>query len=165
MSIPPGPSGLAEAEPGIAQAEPSDTAELAIEMLYAIAEHEAILAVRFYEIFFAHAPEAVPLFGKYPLAEQEEMIGETLKSILASCENASWLETNLEALGKSHFEYGVTSEMYPVFVASFVETVAEILGPRYDGAARCAFEEALEKICRSMQRAGEAAEAGSRHAE
>jgi len=132
---------------------------LALDMLFGISEHEVELAERFYEVFFERLPEVVPLFGEYALAEREEMVGETLKSILGRCEEAPWLEANLVALGASHWEYGVTSEMYPVFVRSFVDTVAEILGPRYDEAAGKAFEQVLQEVCGIMQRAGEAAAA------
>lgn len=120
-------------------------------------EHEAALVERFYERFFERNPEVVSLFGEYALAEREEMIQETLKSLLAACEGASWLEANLEALGKSHAEYGVEAAMYPAFVAVFLETLREILGERFPPDAETHFGEMLEGICGVMSAAGEGA--------
>jgi hemoglobin-like flavoprotein len=120
-------------------------------------EHEAALVDRFYDRFFDRNPEVVPLFGEHALAEREEMIQETLKSLLAACEGESWLDANLEALGKSHAEYGVETGMYPAFATAFLETLREILGDRFPSDAEKHFAEMLEGICGVMSAAGEGA--------
>lgn len=119
-------------------------------------DHEAELVERFYDLFFEQNPEVVPLFGKHAIAEREEMIQETLKSLLAYCDGETWLETNLRALGKSHAEYGVETTMYPAYVAAFLETLRDVLGDRLSPETVKHVGEALEEICGVMSEAGEA---------
>ena len=117
-------------------------------------EHEKALVERFYERFFECNPEVVPLFGPHALAEREEMVRETLNSLVACCEDEPWLEGNLRALGASHAEYGVTSEMYPAFVTAFIETIREILGGQLAPDAEKCFGRMLEEICGLMSEEG-----------
>lgn len=135
----------------------SDARESVLSVLETLGEggHEAALIERFYVCFFANNPDVVPLFGEYALAEREEMIRETLKSLLAHCEREPWLETNLRALGKSHAEYGVEAEMYPAYVSSFLATLREILGDRLSLTAEKHLGESLDEICAVMSAAGE----------
>lgn len=132
-------------------------AESVLEVLELVSECEAVVVDRFYARFFERNPEVVPLFGVYALAEREEMMKETLKSVLAGCEGEPWLEGNLVALGASHAEYGVTAEMYPAFVSAFLETLREILGDRLSPEAEKGFGEMLETVCAVMCEAGESA--------
>jgi hypothetical protein len=99
----------------------------------------------------------VPLFGPYAVSEREEMIHETLKSLLAYCEGEPWLQANLQALGKSHAEYGVEAGMYPAYVAAFLETLGELLDDRFPPESEKHVGEALEEICGVMCAAGEEA--------
>jgi hemoglobin-like flavoprotein len=127
------------------------------EVLVLLSEREVekALVERFYEVFFAANPEVVPLFGVHALAEREEMMRETLKSLLACCEAEPWLEGNLRALGASHAEYGVTSEMYPGFVEAFVEVVRELLGAALSAEAESSLRSMTGWICGVMAAAGE----------
>src|SRR5688572_8167173 len=70
------------------------------------------LTGRFYEILFQRYPQARPLFGRNSQEKQEQMLAEALVAVLAHLEDASWLQTQLAALGQKHHEYGVTREMY-----------------------------------------------------
>lgn len=121
--------------------------------LEALAAREGKITEAIYPLFFDRRPDARPLFGVHALAEREEMIRETLRSLLALAEGESWLAGNLEALGRSHFEYGVTGDMYADFIDAFVEVAA----PGLDNARRDVLRRGLSRIAESMRQAGDAA--------
>jgi hemoglobin-like flavoprotein len=123
------------------------------EALEALAAHEKAITERLYPLFFERRPDSQPLFGVYALAEREEMVRETLRSLLALAEDEPWLKANLEALGRSHFEYGVTSDMYGDFVDAFVDVAPACL----DAKMRDALRRGLERITDTMRRAGDRA--------
>jgi hemoglobin-like flavoprotein len=149
----------ASAPQSAAGSEPSDPAAL-LSALELVGANEARLTQRFYEIFFERRPDVLPLFGAYSLAEREEMIHETLRSILDFLELEPWLDGNLIALGRSHAEYGVENDMYPPFVDAFVECATEVSGGAFDARAERALRSALERITWIMSEAGEAHCAG-----
>jgi len=144
-------------------AAPSPSAEAGAELeanavfraLEALVPAEARFAERFYEIFFARRPDTRPLFGVHAIAEREEMIRETFKSILAISAGEPWLEENLVALGRSHAEYGVEADMYPPFVEAFVACALEIAGSGLDAEAEVALRRAVDRITHAMRDAGE----------
>lgn len=139
--------------------EPSESIVL-LEVLESLAAQEGKITEALYPLFFERRPDARPLFGVHALAEREEMIRETLRSLLALADGERWLADNLAALGRSHFEYGVTGDMYGDFVDVFVEVAA----PGLDDARREVLRSGLARIADSMRRAGDAAahEQGSR---
>lgn len=137
-----------------ANLEPSADLDL-VEALEALAEDEKSLTEALYPLFFERRPDALPLFGVHALAEREEMVRETLRSLFALAEGEPWLEGNLEALGRSHSEYGVESDMYADFVRAFIDVAPARLGPRH----REALESGLRNITDTMRRAGERATA------
>ncbi|MHA7836039.1 MAG: globin domain-containing protein [bacterium] len=118
-------------------------------------EREALLVERFYERFFDSNPEVVPLFGPHSISEREEMIAETLRSLLALCENETGVRDSLRALGASHAEYGVTTSMYPAFTVAFTETLRELLGCDLSLEAETQVGWMLDEIGRIMAEAGE----------
>lgn len=131
--------------------------DLLLEMLEALSGREAELVERFYERFFERHPELRELFGEHGVSEREEMIRETLASVLAWLEDEPWLDDNLEAMGKSHAEYGVEGQMYPWFVDTMIDTLEEIAGPTWTPRCREAWREGLERLTTTMRRAGESA--------
>ena len=142
-----------------AQAESGESGEIdadaLVDVLERIAEREAPFTERVYEIFFDRRPDARELFGPHAIAEQEEMMRETLRSIHALCEDQAWLADNLAALGRSHHEYGVTSDMYRSFAEVFLDCGREVLD---DGVGDGGFDSlrlALLEITRQMSEAGE----------
>jgi predicted component of type VI protein secretion system len=150
------------ADAGAAPADdPREGLEL-LEVLEALADGESKITEAIYPLFFERRPDVRPLFGVHALAEREEMIRETLRSLLALAEGGSHLATNLEALGRSHFEYGVTGDMYGDFVEAFVEVAA----PGLPEARRAVLRRGLVSITDAMRRAGDAAarEHAARHA-
>jgi hemoglobin-like flavoprotein len=130
--------------------------------LLAIADKESTFTERFYEMFFELRPDTRELFGAYPLAEQEEMMRETLRSLatleeyaetepdLESEQEFGWLVENLRALGKSHVEYGVTPDMYESYRLVLLDCTLEIVGDQIDERAKMALDEALTRVCDLM---------------
>lgn len=147
-------------EPGASAAslivDPVDAPAL-LRGIELFARQEAQITERFYEIFFERRPDTLELFGVHSIAEREEMIRETLHSLHALYEGETWLEDNLVALGQSHFEYGVTKDMYPSFIDSLIDCGQEILGDELDDAAAASLREAISRIAERMSTAGESA--------
>ncbi|MEZ4331218.1 MAG: globin [Myxococcota bacterium] len=129
----------------------ASTSARLVEALEALAACEKKLTEDLYPRFFARRPDAVPLFGVHAIAEREEMVRETLRSLYALAEGEPWLAANLEALGRSHAEYGVTGDMYADFVDVFVEVAPGELAP----PERSALRNGLARITDVMRDAGE----------
>lgn len=125
--------------------------------LEALASHDARFTERFYEIFFERRPDTLVLFGTHSIAEREEMMAETFRSLVALQGGESWLEGNLTALGHSHAEYGVTPDMYRSFVEVWIECTREILGETIEEAGVAALRDAVAEVARQMSDAGQRA--------
>ena len=119
-----------------------------------------MLVLRFYALFFARHPEVCELFGEHAVSEREEMIRETLASVVAYLEDEPWLEGNLEAMGRSHAEYGVEGPMYDAFVLCMLDSLEEVAGRDWKPGCREAWRTALEHLAGSMRRAGGASSEG-----
>jgi len=150
--------GLMETKPAsqLHRAGPSHEAdrERIGALLAALAVHQDALCARFYERFFAQHPETRPLFGEHSESEREEMLNETLASLLAWCDGEPWLRDNLEALGASHWEYGVLDDMYDAFRTTFLAAAREVLTDEWDDARGRALDGALQAVCACMRDAG-----------
>jgi hemoglobin-like flavoprotein len=123
--------------------------------LEGISLHEARFTERFYEIFFERRPDTLPLFGPHAIAEREEMIRETLRSLHALCEQESWLEGNLVALGRSHWEYGVCTDMYDSYVEVLIDCARETVGDEIDETGLLALRLGILEVAHQMSAAGE----------
>jgi hemoglobin-like flavoprotein len=115
---------------------------------------EPMLVERFFDLFFERHPEVRELFGEHGVNEKEEMIRETLASVFAWAEDEPWLDGNLEAMGRSHAEYGVEDAMYDAFVDTMLDALEEVAGPDWKDGCREAWRAALERITGAMRRAG-----------
>ncbi len=147
-----------EARPSLTTpAVEADTTAALERALGKLAEVEARVSERLYEIYFARRPDVQPLFGAYAIAEREEMVRETLRCLLATATREAWLPGNLEALGRSHAEYGVTSDMYAPFVESLIECARESVVESLSGDEEAALRSGLEHVTRQMRQAGESA--------
>jgi hemoglobin-like flavoprotein len=122
--------------------------------LESLSGREAMLVERFYALFFSRHPEVRELFGEHSVSEREEMIRETLASVVAHLEDQPWLEGNLEAMGKSHGEYGVEGPMYEGYVDCMLDSLEEVTGPCWKPGYREAWRGALERLTETMRRAG-----------
>lgn len=153
--------------------------DLVLSSLDLLSGLESRVVERFYPLFFARHPEVRPLFGEHGISEREEMIRETFACVLAHLEGESWLDDNLDAMGKSHHEYGVESPMYHGFVDCMLDTLEEVLAAELPGDQRGtsgqsgttdlrwtpehrrAWSEVLARLTDTMRRAGEESEAAA----
>jgi hemoglobin-like flavoprotein len=149
------------AEGGVAlpaeQDEQDREADQLLASLDRLSGHEPKLAQHFYTLFFEHRPEVTKLFGEHSLSEQEEMVRETLVSMVAYVEKEPWLQTNLEAMGKSHAEYGVEDRMYDWMVECMLDAVEQILGADCRDEYRPAWRSTLDHLTGVMRAAGPSA--------
>ena len=132
-------------------------ARLLLESLESLHGLESRLVEACFDLFFARHPDVRPLFGEHGLSEREEMMRETLVSVLGHVEGEPWLEENLEAMGKSHAEYGVEGRSYTDFVAVLLDSLEAMAPPGWSPATKAAWRRALDRITDTMRRAGDAA--------
>jgi hemoglobin-like flavoprotein len=114
---------------------------------------ETEIVDRFYALFFARHPAVRGLFGEHGINEREEMIRETLASVVAHVEDEPWLDDNLEAMGRSHAEYGVEGPMYDWYVESMLETLEQVDRMDWEHDCRQAWRSALERLSTTMRAA------------
>ena len=131
-----------------------EEADHLLASLERLSGRESELVQQFYTLFFERHPEVTPLFGKHSVSEQEEMVRETLVSMVALVENEPWLQTNLEAMGKSHAEYGVEDRMYDWMVECMLDAVERILGADCRDQYVSAWRSALGYLTDVMRAAG-----------
>jgi len=127
--------------------------ELLLASLEILSGREPRIVERFYGLFFARHPEVRKLFGEHGISEREEMIRETFTCVLAHLDDEAWLGDNLEAMGRSHEEYGVEGPMYDWFADSMLDTLEEVSGPDWQPGCREAWRTALERLTDTMRRA------------
>ena len=123
-----------------------------VEALSVIAERESEFTERFYESFFERRPDTRDLFGLHSLSEQEEMMAETLRSLLAASAAEPWLAGNLASLGASHEEYGVVPDMYASFADVFCETAEALAESEWKEAWSAVLGAALAEVSAGMLR-------------
>ena len=138
-----------------------DEAEHLLASLDRLSGREPQLVEHFYALFFERHPEVTELFGKHSLSEQEEMVRETLVSVVAYVEQEPWLQTNLEAMGKSHSEYGVEDRMYDWMVECMLDALEGVLGADWREEYGPAWRSALGYLTDVMRAAGAHAPAQS----
>jgi hemoglobin-like flavoprotein len=126
-----------------------------------LAGREQQLMECFYALFFGRHPELRGLFGEHSISEQEEMIRETLASVVAHLHDEPWLDGNLEAMGKSHHEYGVEDPMYDWFLECMLDALGQVAGGDWDGSCTSAWRSALERLTGVMREAGRRASAAT----
>jgi hemoglobin-like flavoprotein len=134
-----------------------DRCDLITASLETLHGRESALLERFYELFFSSHPEVCELFGEHGINEREEMLRETLSSVVAAMQEEPWLDENLAAMGRSHAEYGVEGPMYDWYVDTMLEALEEVSGPDWNPECRGPRRAALERLTRSMRHAGETA--------
>jgi hemoglobin-like flavoprotein len=132
-----------------------------LECLERLSGSEQALQECFYALFFERHPEVRELFGEHSLSEQEEMIRETLASVVAQLHDEPWLDGNLEAMGKSHWEYGVEDRMYDAFVTCMLDALEHTCGAGWEPAWRDSWQRALARLTDVMRRAGQSAAAAA----
>lgn len=115
-----------------------------------VASRAPDLTARFYERLFRLHPALKHLFGRRSQEAQEKMLLEAIVAVVDHLDDASWLETNLAALGAKHVEYGVRDEMYPLVGGALLETLAEVSAESWDTATEKAWSDAIGFIATTM---------------
>lgn len=139
--------------------EPGD-ASLIAESLGALAGRENEIVEYFYPLFFERHPDVRGLFGEHSVNEREEMVRETLVSVLAHADDEPWLDGNLDAMGRSHAEYGVEGPSYPDYVVAMLDTLDHLRLDGWSPQVRDAWARALTRITSVMRRAGDEVDVG-----
>ncbi len=129
---------------------PSPDPAALLRAVEAIVGEDARFMERFYALFFERRPDTRPLFGVHAESEREEMLRETIRSLVALAEEEPWLDGNLMALGRSHAEYGVEAEMYESFARTFLDCANESADGPLDDAAAQALEAGIREVSRRM---------------
>ncbi len=121
-------------------------AELLRSSFEKVTERERLITPRFYEILFSKYPQVQPLFGKNAAAAQQEMLQGALVSVIENLEDATWLSSNLSALGAKHVDYGVTPEMFDWVGDALLTTLSEILQQGWTKDVEQAWQEAYGAV-------------------
>lgn len=116
-----------------------------------VAEREPQLTHRFYELLFTRYPDARALFSHRSQREQEVMLRDMLVAIVDHLEDASWLTTQLQALGDRHKDYGVKPEMYGWVGSCLLTTLEEVAGDEWTPELAAAWSDAYGAIAQLMQ--------------
>lgn len=96
-----------------------------------VAEAEPALAARFYDHLFGMYPQVKPLFASTPMDRQQQMLTEALVAVVEHLDDADWLSSHLQLLGRRHVNYGISHEMYGWVGAALLATLAEVAGPAW----------------------------------
>ena len=126
--------------------------ELIADNFHLISDKTHNIAAVFYERFFGKHPELEDLFTNSP-APQQQMLNETLTSVIDHLEDADWVKSNMEALGLRHQGYEVTDEMYDMWIDALVETLQQLSGDAWSEHLERVWREQLEMICGFARRA------------
>jgi hemoglobin-like flavoprotein len=111
-----------------------------------VVERSPNVVHRFYEVLFDRYPAARSLFSRNPTKKQEEMLTGALVAVMEHLEDASWLKSQLSALGAKHVEYGVADHMYPWVGECLVATLKEAAGAHWTPRIEQAWLEAFGAI-------------------
>lgn len=122
-----------------------------------VVERSPNVVHRFYEVLFERYPAARSLFGSKPARKQEEMLTGALVAVMEHLEDASWLKSQLSALGAKHVEYGVADHMYSWVGECLVATLKEVAGAEWTPPTEQAWLEALRAISALMIEGGQTA--------
>ena len=121
-----------------------------------VVERQPQLTPRFYEILFSRYPQVQPLFGRNAQTQQAEMLQQALVAVMDHLDDAAWLTSTLEAMGRKHVDYGVTNEMYAFVGDALLSTLAEVAGSDWTPELAAAWQEAYGAIATLMQRGASA---------
>lgn len=118
--------------------------------LEVVTAKEPLITKRFYEILFTRYPQVQPLFSRNAPERQQKMLQDAIIAVVEHVEDASWLTTNLRAMGAKHVEYGVKDEMYQWVADSLLSTLRELAGQAWTPRIETAWTEALGAVASLM---------------
>ncbi len=82
----------------------------------------------FYELLFERHPQARGLFHGQELEAQQQLLFEALSWTIEHIDDPAALERVLVPLGRKHFAYGVTPDMYDWVGEALIDTIAHVSG-------------------------------------
>ncbi|MGB5317002.1 MAG: adenylate/guanylate cyclase domain-containing protein [Robiginitalea sp.] len=113
-------------------------------------EDEEEFARIFYNKVFAIAPQVRALF-RNNMTEQGRLLTHMLGGIVYSLSRPEHLKKGLAKLGRSHVQYGVKAEYYPVVKQAMIETIDEVLGECKTERTMEAWNTALDFVIDTMK--------------
>lgn len=105
----------------------------------------------FYGRLFEMAPQVKPLFKETDIKKQGRKLMQTLAFVSASLTKPETLLPAVQALGKSHVNYGVKDEHYPLVEAALLWALEEALSHDFTPEVREAWGEAYSMLATVMQ--------------
>lgn len=116
-------------------------------------EQSDTLSEHFYERLFEAAPELRSLFPDDLGAQRQKLIDE-LSAIVAAIADLEALVARTAPLGIRHAAYGAQAEHYGMVEEALLDTLAEVLGDRWDAATASAWTRAYDLVAETMLQAG-----------
>lgn len=116
-------------------------------------------ATEFYRRLFLIAPRTRVLF-KHDMGEQGRKLFLTLATVVDALDHLDDVLPVASALAVRHVSYGVCAEDYAAVGAALVQTLAHVLGDRFDAETEAAWKGAYGLLSETMIQA--AAYAGDR---
>lgn len=117
---------------------------------FEIAVNDPSFGVRFYERLFKEHPEVVPMFKRNSSGAQQKMFAQKLAAIVDAVEDPALLKSELEAVSRSHSQYGVRPEMYDWVGAILLSTLAEAVGSAWNADTERAWRDAYAAITKMV---------------
>ena len=111
----------------------------------------------FYDKVFTLAPFIRALF-RNNMTDQGRLLTHMLGGIVYSLSRPEHLKKGLAKLGKSHVQYGVKAEYYPVVKQAMIETIDEVLGENKTPKTLEAWNAALDFVIDTMKTSARAQE-------
>ena len=111
--------------------DPEETHILLRQSWSAAVADKAALARLFYRNLFRIAPETEPLFEP-DLTEQGRKLVATLAFIIDSLDDTDTLLKAAGELAQRHVDYNVLAHQYAPVGQALIETLAELLGDKFD---------------------------------
>lgn len=113
-------------------------------------DDEEEFASIFYNKVFTLAPQVRALF-RNNMTEQGRLLTHMLGGIVYSFSRPEHLKKGLAKLGRSHVQYGVKAEYYPVVKLAMMQTIEQVLGENKTKRTLEAWNTALDFVIDTMK--------------
>lgn len=130
--------------------------ELLTESLL-LADADALLTERFYDLLFERHPEVRPMFSA-DVRPQAGMLRTAVVAVVEHLDDPAWLASTLGELGARHATWGVTPPMYDAVAECMVAAMAELAGDPWTPEMGAAWSEALAAVAGLMLQGAAATE-------
>jgi nitric oxide dioxygenase len=108
---------------------------------------------RFYHRLLERHPFTRALFPD-DLARQISVFRLTIDALIEQLDESGVWYTRLAELGQRHVGYGVLPDHYSYVGSVLIDTLAEMLGDRFDAATRAAWETLYDGVTKAMLNPG-----------